>query len=57
VGATTGIGSLPHEDVDDALCLPGVPMWSVPTVGSSRARDPALYVGSEILEPFGSYNA
>jgi hypothetical protein len=42
VGATTGIGSLPHEDVDDALCLPGVPMWSVPTVGSSRARDPAF---------------
>jgi hypothetical protein len=53
VGATTGIGSLPHEDVDDALCLPGVPMWSVPTVGSSRARDPAL--GGTLAGHFGSY--
>jgi hypothetical protein len=33
VGATIGIGSLPHEDVDDALCHLGVPMWSLPTVG------------------------
>jgi hypothetical protein len=32
-GATTGIGSLPHEDVDDALCLLGVPIWSLPTFG------------------------
>ena len=42
MGATTGIGSLPHEDVDGASCLLGVPMWSLPTVESSRARDPAF---------------